>query len=112
MDHRTNSRHAVDVDARLQIGTTTVGCKLSNLSMGGAFVLGPTLPIDSHVTLFLTLPLIDGVLEAPCSVRWSTDEGCGLQFDGLRALDVWALGKYIRGSGVREIAPLHGVEPS
>jgi hypothetical protein len=95
VDHRTSARHPVDVEARLQVGNTSVRCKLSNLSMGGAFVNGPPLPIDSRVTLYLSLPALDSVLEAPCWVRWSTDEGCGVQFDGLRAIDVWALGKYI-----------------
>ncbi len=28
-------------------------------------------------------------------VRWSGDDSVGMQFDGLRAKETWALGKYI-----------------
>ena len=34
-------------------------------------------------------------IETGATVRWSTDDSVGVQFDGLRAKDVWALGKYL-----------------
>ena len=33
-------------------------------------------------------------IEVGATVRWSDDKATGLQFDGLRARDVWALNKY------------------
>jgi len=33
-------------------------------------------------------------IENDALVRWSTDHGIGIQFDGLRAKDVWALTRY------------------
>jgi hypothetical protein len=97
MDHRSTTRRPVELEARLQIGHRVVDCRLINLSMGGAFVVGPALalPIDSRVVLYVELPMTVGALAAPCSVRWSSTEGCGVQFDGLRAMDAWAIGSYI-----------------
>ncbi len=34
-------------------------------------------------------------IDAPATVRWGDIGGSGLQFDGLRAKETWALGKYI-----------------
>jgi hypothetical protein len=99
VDHRANFRHVVDADARIQIGTVQLGCKLANLSMGGAFLVGTTLPIASQLTLYIRIPMLDTVVEAPCSVRWSSSRGTGVQFDGLRAVEAWAIGKFIVTGG-------------
>src|SRR5678815_2030891 len=108
MDHRASTRRPVELEARIQIGHQVVDCRLVNLSMGGAFVVGPSLPIDSHVVLYLQLPMTVGELCAPCSVRWSSADGCGVQFDGLRAMDAWAIGTFIH----RERVPASPASPA
>src|SRR5690348_10894700 len=97
MDYRSTTRRPVELEARIQIGHRVVECRLVNLSMGGAFVVGPSLalPVDSHVVLYVELPTTVGALAAPCSVRWSSADGCGVQFDSLGAMDAWAIGAYI-----------------
>ncbi len=38
-------------------------------------------------------------ITAGAIVRWHDAQGIGLQFDGLRALDMWALNKYFEELG-------------
>ena len=38
-------------------------------------------------------------VEVGSTVRWSDAKGVGLQFDGLRARDVWALNEYFTQLG-------------
>ncbi len=35
-------------------------------------------------------------IEVGAVVRWSDDSGVGLQFDGMRARDVWALNEFFK----------------
>ena len=45
-------------------------------------------------TINFNIPTVDEAIDVMSTVRWSDDKGVGLQFDGLRARDVWALNKY------------------
>jgi PilZ domain len=85
----------VQLDIEFTIGDKQHRSKTRNLSLGGAFVdteVKP--PFNSRVQLRFNIPnqreaiLVGGV------VRWSDPGGFGVQFDGLRARDVWALGKF------------------
>ncbi len=59
------------------------------------FVLGPQLPIGTRVRLIFTAPHVQA-FDAFCIARWYTNEGSGLQFEGLRALDTYSLARFIR----------------
>jgi hypothetical protein len=39
---------------------------------------------------------MDDAIDVGGTVRWSNAEGVGVQFDGLRARDVWALNEYFK----------------
>lgn len=66
-----------------------------NLSLGGALVaLGKRLSMGSRLQIAFTIPTTPEPIEVGAVVRWSDDKATGLQFDGLRARDVWALNKY------------------
>lgn len=79
----------------LTVETRLVPCTVHNMSLGGVFVRGPALPIETRVTLRFGLETLRD-LEVACIARWSTADGTGLQFDGLRAADTYALAKFIR----------------
>jgi hypothetical protein len=71
-----------------------------NLSLGGALVmLGRRLAIGTPMSLRFSIaaPDGDGQIDTTAVVRWSSDEGVGVQFDGLRAGEVFQLGKYLAG---------------
>jgi hypothetical protein len=68
---------------------------VSNLSLGGALVsTGSKLAMGARVTVSFEIPTLETPIEVGATVRWSDDKATGLQFDGLRARDVWALNKY------------------
>ena len=75
-NRRTATRHEVD----LPITLVLIGMK--------------RLPMGERVNVTFTVPNQDEPITAAATVRWSTDDSVGVQFDGLRAKDVWALNKY------------------
>jgi len=99
----TNDRkHArLDFDAPVEIvvdGQSQPGQTI-NISRGGIFVRTDPVPaFGIRLRLDIRLPGIPGQCSIPCVVRWSNaGEGVGLQFELLRAIEVWALGKLLRG---------------
>lgn len=66
-----------------------------NLSLGGAFIAYRRIPMGTRSLLRFTVPDQDVTIETEVTVRWNDDSGIGVQFDGLRARDVWALSKYL-----------------
>ena len=69
-------------------------CKVKNLSLGGAYSCPASLGMGERVHVTFRLPTLEDPVATGATVRWATDEGVGVQFDGLRARDVWALGKF------------------
>lgn len=66
-----------------------------NLSLAGAFVESTErLSFGTKVDLKFQVPTQKEAIAVGAHVRWSADNGFGVQFEGLRARDVWALGKY------------------
>lgn len=98
MDARTTAQFPLELPAVITTVDAELACVVDSLSLGGVFVRGPVLPIDTRLVLRFTLPQ-RADLEIACVARWSTPEGTGLQFDGLRAADTYALTRYIRASG-------------
>lgn len=66
-----------------------------NLSLGGALVTaGAKFSMGQRVNVSFSIPTLETPIEVGATVRWSDDKATGLQFDGLRARDVWALNKF------------------
>jgi hypothetical protein len=95
-NRRTAKRHDVDVACTFTVGDTPAAeTRVTNLSVGGAFISFPRLPMGSRVHISFRVPTIESAISIGAVVRWATDEGVGIQFDGLRPKDVWALSKYL-----------------
>jgi hypothetical protein len=98
----TNVRASTRHDCELAVTVLVVGSASEpehllarNVSLGGAFLVGAFRPpFNARVRLSLTLPGTDRPIDVEGTVRWQNDEGFAVQFDGLRARDVWALGKF------------------
>jgi len=74
------------------------GGTIRNLSLGGAFVhMERRLSIGTPMSLRFEIPTHGRPIEASSLVRWSSAEGIGVQFEGLRAAEVFALGKFFEG---------------
>lgn len=93
-DKRTSTRHTVSLSAQLGVEGKTAPCTIVNLSLGGALVETGKHAMGQRVTISFKVPTIEESIDVGATVRWSDDKGTGLQFDGLRARDVWALNKY------------------
>jgi hypothetical protein len=96
-NRRTATRHPVSIAAVLTVEGLPQQCTIVNLSLGGALVQAMTkLSMGAHVAIRYTVPSVKETVDVGATVRWSTAEGTGLQFDGLRARDVWALNEYFK----------------
>jgi len=94
-NRRTSTRHAVSIAGKLAIEGAQRPCTLMNLSLGGALLTaGAKIPMGSRVQISFNVPTMEEAIEVGATVRWSDDKATGIQFDGLRARDVWALNKY------------------
>jgi len=95
-NRRTATRHDVDVACTFTVGTdAAIETRITNLSAGGAFVAGARLPMGNRVHVAFRVPTIESAISIGAVVRWATDDGVGVQFDGLRPKDVWALSKFL-----------------
>ena len=97
VDTRTTLRYPIDFPARLRIGETDLSCRIRNLSLGGAFIIGPTLPIGTRCRLRFQAPRID-VFDAWCIARWTTPDGTGLMFERLAPMDTHQLARFLRSA--------------
>lgn len=94
-NRRTSTRHAVSLTAQLAVNGQTQTITLINLSLGGALVAaGAKYSMGQRVTISFSIPTLEHPVEVGATVRWSDEKATGLQFDGLRARDVWALNKF------------------
>ncbi|MCB9666831.1 MAG: PilZ domain-containing protein [Myxococcales bacterium] len=67
-----------------------------DLSLGGIFVvLDRPPPIGAKVVLRMSLPNLKETSFISATVRWHGDAGAGLRFDGLRAIEAWALNQLL-----------------
>lgn len=81
--------------ASVTVDGTTHEVSLQNLSLGGAFIAyDGRLPMGKRVEISFAIPTQEQPIAVGGQVRWASDSGAGLQFDGLRARDVWSLNKY------------------
>ena len=73
-----------------------------NISLGGMYVITDApLKYGAEVTLRFRLPALKEPTTCEATVRWKKDDGVGVQFGSLRALEVWGLNQLFKqvGSG-------------
>jgi hypothetical protein len=91
---RASQRFQVDLEVEYRAAETDAWTRAHarNASLGGVFLADTTLLPGSRIQLRLRLP--HQLVEGGAVVRWQDHGGVGLQFDGLRAREVWALNKF------------------
>ena len=96
-NRRTRNRHDVSIPAKLIIDGTSNDCTMLNLSLGGTLVASNSkFTMGQRVRIEFVVPHVNHAIEVGGIVRWSNTDGVGLQFDSLRARDVWALNEYFK----------------
>lgn len=99
-NRRTAHRHDVSLPAELIVGGETHAVTIENVSLGGLQLrFGERLSMGQRVRVQFSVPTDTNAYEASsiavdAVVRWSNEDSVGLQFDGLRARDVWALNQF------------------
>ena len=96
-DNRRQTRHIVAIQAKLTVDGTPNDCTMLNISLGGTLVAANAkFAMGQHVQLQFNVPILEHAVDVGGTVRWSNAEGVGVQFDGLRARDVWALNEFFK----------------
>lgn len=99
-NRRTSTRHTVSIPAKVTIDGSLRDSTMVNLSLGGALVeTGAKHAMGARAQLSFKVPTMGEPIEVGATVRWADGKGVGLQFDGLRARDVWALNEYFKQLG-------------
>ncbi len=94
-DKRQSVRHDVALSVHVVIEEKSYDSQIANLSIGGALILlDEDLPMDQRVELTFSIPTQKEPIHVGASVRWATGTSIGVQFDGLRAREVWSLNKF------------------
>jgi uncharacterized protein (TIGR02266 family) len=92
---RSSSRYTLGLQVEIETEQGAEATVTRNESLGGLFIVTSQRPaVGTRVKLRLSLPGQKDPIAVAAIVRWSDDHGIGVQFDGLRAKDVWALGRY------------------
>lgn len=94
-NQRSSRRYDCQLDIEVVIEGQRQPARTRNLSLGGIFIdAGHRPKFGTRVQLKFTIPTQKEAIEVGGQVRWVDEGGYGVQFDGLRARDVWALGKF------------------
>ncbi|MBA3455541.1 MAG: PilZ domain-containing protein [Deltaproteobacteria bacterium] len=96
-NRRTSARHVVSIAGTLTIAGAPEACEIVNLSLGGALLSATQRhAMGQRVHIAFTVPAKQHLIEVDATVRWADTTSVGIQFDGLRASDVWALNEYFK----------------
>jgi hypothetical protein len=96
-NRRTTTRHAVTIDATITLNGSTTAVVVNNLSLGGAQLGTSTrYTIGQQLTMRFAITTLPEPIEAGATVRWAEGTNVGVQFDGLRARDVWGLNELFK----------------
>lgn len=94
-NRRSATRHDVSLAVSYELDGQSYESELRNLSLGGALIAHPDrVAMGKRVSVQFRIPNMTEAIAVGGHVRWSTDSGFGVQFDGLRAKEVWSLNKY------------------
>ena len=94
-NRRSATRHDCNIAVSFEHEGKVIETVMGNLSLGGAYIqLGHRLAMGTQVKLSFRVPTHDEPIKVGGHVRWATESGVGVQFDGLRAREVWSLNKY------------------
>jgi hypothetical protein len=97
-NRRSSTRHDVDLPASAEVGGESLAVVLKNLSLGGALIAWEgQLDLGTRLDLSFRIPNMEDPIKVGCAVRWVGGGAIGVQFDGLRAREVWSLNKYFEG---------------
>jgi hypothetical protein len=97
LDKRQYERHPVSIDVSVLHGEQRFEARSRDISLGGMFILTDRpLPYGTACKIELLLPALPTPAVIEATVRWSGEDGMGVQFGALRARETWAINQLIR----------------
>jgi hypothetical protein len=97
---RQQQRYDCRLDLEYSIGADTRAAVIQNISLGGLYAEAADRPAyGARLRLRFRLPSQKDPVDVGGTVRWADANGFGVQFDGLRARDVYALSKLAPRNG-------------
>ncbi len=95
-NRRTSTRHPVDLPATIVAGESSIDTPMVNLSLGGALMTchDDQIRMGQKVLVTFHIPTHSAAIEVGATVRWVSGATVGVQFDGMRAREVWSLNKF------------------
>lgn len=78
VETRIAPRYRVTKAAKIEFGTTTIGCTVRDLSLTGAAI---EVPGQAGIPERFTLIMTDDGLHLPCQVVWRKEYRIGVAFD-------------------------------
>ena len=95
---RVHERFEIELPLTILHDGREISAVSRNVSLGGMYVLtDEVVAYGSQVKVRFRLPALKEETEVPGTVRWKKDDGIGVQFGSLRALEVWALNQLFKG---------------
>jgi type IV pilus assembly protein PilZ len=100
IEHRQQQRYDRRISVEWAEGDNWRTALTRNMSIGGIYIeSSEKMTLGKKLKLRFRVPTQKEPIEVGAQVRWSDASGFGAQFDGLRARDVWALGKFLEQPG-------------
>jgi hypothetical protein len=94
-NRRSSTRHDLELPATIIVAGVEHPSFIRNLSLGGAYLdHEERLAMGTRVQVRFRVPTHEEPIQTEAQVRWTSESGVGVQFDGLRAREVWSLNKY------------------
>ena len=97
MGRRMHATRACVLPVELEHEGKCYEAESRNISLGGMYVCTRvSLPFGARLRLRFRLPDLDEDTVCEAVVRWQGEDGYGVQFGSLRALDVWGINQLFR----------------
>jgi Tfp pilus assembly protein PilZ len=96
---RAHDRLPIDLEVTVKVGGVVSTAAARNISQGGMFIEVDYVPIGETIRVVFDLPDLPAPVDAEARVCWSERDGrqgIGVQFVGLRAIEVWAINQLFR----------------
>ena len=94
---REHERFEIDLPVVMVVDEDHIAARTRNVAQGGAYVLTEqSIPYGTKLKIRLKFPALKEESEIEATVRWVRDDGIGLQFGSLRAVEVWAVNQLFR----------------
>jgi len=96
-NERVHRRYSFKLPVTLRVGEQTISGETVNVSIGGMLVsVASPVAFGSVVGMRFRIPALKEDTQVDGAVRWVAGGSIGVQFLGLRAIEVWGLNQLFK----------------